>query len=259
MTAQNSSVARLRPEYLLRPLLPTQLMQTLYATLGQILVASYVAHCRKQAALENNGEPILRVGTVCVIALSIYSVGRLLFFAIREDENFKSNKSYTTAYMALGTLAGQATAAAIILFSPPSPPIASPSSLPPPPQSCLPSLPPLQSLQSLPPLPHSQLHLSKPSCRLLPRIFLNSASFPLRLRRCPMLLSARCPRLAHWPPHHLDCWLPSPSSLAQLSHPCLCHFHCQLYRTRSPPSRQGWGISRDQGSHGALSPLPLLP
>jgi prolipoprotein diacylglyceryltransferase len=99
-------VARLRPEYLLRPLLPTQLMQTLFATLGQLLVAAYVSHCRKQALLKNNGEPILRVGTVCVLALSIYSVGRLLFFAIREDENFKSNKSYTTAYMALGTLAG---------------------------------------------------------------------------------------------------------------------------------------------------------
>ena len=80
-------------------------MQTIFATLGQLLVSFYVSYCRHEA-LEHNGEPRLRIGTVCVLALSIYSIGRLLFFAIRDDENFKSNRSYTTAYMALGTLAG---------------------------------------------------------------------------------------------------------------------------------------------------------
>ena len=97
-------------------------MQTLFATLGQLIVAGYISHCRTQAASFNGGDPILRVGTVSVLALSIYSIGRLVFFALREDENFKSNKSYTTAYMALGTLAGcMGVLCYSLVFAPASP------------------------------------------------------------------------------------------------------------------------------------------
>jgi len=62
-----------------------------------------------------------------------YSVGRLLFFMVREDENFKSKRSYTTAYMALGTLAGAACAASFSIYQAAPSPIsqfaASPSAI----------------------------------------------------------------------------------------------------------------------------------
>ncbi|GAX80651.1 hypothetical protein CEUSTIGMA_g8086.t1 [Chlamydomonas eustigma] len=120
---KSSSVARLRPEFLLRPLMPTQLLQTLYAAVTQTLLLAYVTSCQQQqqqvavinsdTGNENSG---LLVGIVSVYTLVAYSVGRLLFFMVREDENFKSNRSYTTAYMALGTLGGAACAAAFSIY-----------------------------------------------------------------------------------------------------------------------------------------------
>ncbi len=128
---RSSSVARLRPELLLRPLLPTQLLQTVFALLCQLAIFAYVFHLKDQ----------LLVGTVTAITVAFYSVGRLLFFLVREDEvcrvggglkgmlptlslhpdhpvaaeqKFKSNRSYTTAYMAIISLVG---AAAVAMYS----------------------------------------------------------------------------------------------------------------------------------------------
>lgn len=113
---KTSSVARLRPEFLLRPLLPTQLLQTLYALVSQTLLLAYVASLDGAAAsVTPHSGSSMRVGMVSVWCLTAYSVGRLMFFMVREDENFKSNRSYTTAYMAIATLAGAALLAAYSL------------------------------------------------------------------------------------------------------------------------------------------------
>ncbi|GFH27947.1 uncharacterized protein HaLaN_26346 [Haematococcus lacustris] len=88
-----SSVSRLRPEYRLLPLLPTQLGQAVYAGLVQ---------CALLACLLLN--PVVKTGIVGCAVLAAYSVGRILFFMLRDDEKFKSNRSYTTAYVALITI-----------------------------------------------------------------------------------------------------------------------------------------------------------
>ncbi|KAG1662561.1 hypothetical protein FOA52_003940 [Chlamydomonas sp. UWO 241] len=103
----SSSVARLRPEFMLRPLLPTQVLQAAFAALCQAAILFTLA------SFDASPFP---VGMVAVAALGLYSVGRLIFFSLREDENFKTNRSYTTAYMALGTIAMCAAIAAYSVF-----------------------------------------------------------------------------------------------------------------------------------------------
>ena len=59
-----------------RPLLPTQLLQTFFALISQTLLLAYVI----------TSGSTMRVGMVSVLTLTAYSVGRLLFFMVREDE-----------------------------------------------------------------------------------------------------------------------------------------------------------------------------
>lgn len=84
-----------------------QLLQSIYASVCQLALLAAVA----PALMASSAAPPaaiaawMRPGTVGVLALAVYSIGRLIFFTLRDDENFKSNRSYTTAYVALATLA----------------------------------------------------------------------------------------------------------------------------------------------------------
>jgi hypothetical protein len=64
-----------------RPLLPTQMLQTIYAGTTQLALFALVAACHGSNATQASW---LRVGSVGALALTLYSLGRLIFFTLRQ-------------------------------------------------------------------------------------------------------------------------------------------------------------------------------
>jgi len=88
---KNSSVARLHPDCHMRPLIPTQAGQALFA----IMCFIWMLRLRRYE---------MPYGMVFCMFMYLYSVDRMLFFFVRFDECYKKKRSFTTLYIAVGTL-----------------------------------------------------------------------------------------------------------------------------------------------------------
>jgi len=87
----NSSVSRLHPEYLLQPLIPTQIGQSLFALLSFIFTLKTINYN-------------LSIGSWFCIFIYLYNIDRIIFYYFRDDESYKKKKSYTTLYISIATL-----------------------------------------------------------------------------------------------------------------------------------------------------------
>ena len=72
------------------PSVCAQLLQAATAALFQAILLAYITY-----------SPLVPEGMLSALFLTLYALGRIVFFFLREDECYKSKRSYTTLHISL--------------------------------------------------------------------------------------------------------------------------------------------------------------